>query len=226
MSWEWVKGHAGHHDNEVADRAADLGRRGLASTQSRRWQAPPAAVRDLGPLDWDICHKCGEKVFTRELRTHYRQCSAVGRAIPAGQAKCRLCSCWVTANRRSSHESWCRGTEIANRRCEKCGRLFPPPPRPDQVCRARDAHESGCDGMNTQTAEEAAALVIAPPPPLAPVVAARGKAKPRARARGRGAPKALSRGRGASGAPPQAAVAKSRGRGSLAKARARGRARG
>ena len=40
ITWEWVKGHTGQHDNELADQAADLGAKGHISMQSLRWNAP------------------------------------------------------------------------------------------------------------------------------------------------------------------------------------------
>eukprot|EP00959_Pyramimonas_sp_CCMP1952_P105608 2208205-Pyramimonas_sp.AAC.1 len=43
ITWEHVYGHTGAHDNELADRAADVGRRGFASARSGRWSAPPPA---------------------------------------------------------------------------------------------------------------------------------------------------------------------------------------
>ncbi len=55
LTFEWVRGHSGSHDNELADRAADLGRRGRTSVQSKRWTAPPPggaghALHGLGYL--------------------------------------------------------------------------------------------------------------------------------------------------------------------------------
>ena len=41
--WEHVYGHTGALDNEMADRAADAGAKGLVSKWSRRWAAPPPA---------------------------------------------------------------------------------------------------------------------------------------------------------------------------------------
>ena len=41
ITWTHVYGHAGHHDNELADRCARRGARGEVSPDSRRWAAPP-----------------------------------------------------------------------------------------------------------------------------------------------------------------------------------------
>jgi ribonuclease HI len=40
VTWEWVRGHQGEHDNEIADRAAAAGAEGRISAQSRRWTEP------------------------------------------------------------------------------------------------------------------------------------------------------------------------------------------
>eukprot|EP00959_Pyramimonas_sp_CCMP1952_P296678 6206599-Pyramimonas_sp.AAC.1 len=59
VTWEHVYGHTGVHDNELADRAADLGRQGMVSEQSLRWLAPPPQVAALRWQDIDYCKKCG-----------------------------------------------------------------------------------------------------------------------------------------------------------------------
>ena len=52
--WTHVYGHTGAHDNEVADRAADLGANGKVSAHSRRWAAPPPEIHQDGGEKIDI----------------------------------------------------------------------------------------------------------------------------------------------------------------------------
>ena len=61
VSWEHVYGHTGVHDNEVADKAADLGRLGRVSDMSRRWNRPAPVIENLGWKDTDFCKNVAKK---------------------------------------------------------------------------------------------------------------------------------------------------------------------
>eukprot|EP00959_Pyramimonas_sp_CCMP1952_P407658 8543718-Pyramimonas_sp.AAC.1 len=80
ITWEHVCGHTGEHDNETADRCAEIGRRGYASEQSKRWTAPAPALQDLNYTETDACKKCGMRVLTKELKLHFRRCTSTERA--------------------------------------------------------------------------------------------------------------------------------------------------
>ncbi len=127
LTWEWVRGHSGAHDNELADRAAEIGRRGWASTQSRRWTAPPPEIQAMNHTDWDVCKKCGVRMRANVIGWHVSQCQALGRVIPEGKALCRKCGQHVKEGSRWKHETHCRGSELANRTCRNAGKYSTPP---------------------------------------------------------------------------------------------------
>ena len=117
IEWRHVYGHQGHHDNELADRAAALGSQGLVSEVLRRWAAPPPEIVAAAHDATDFCKKCGVEVMARDIVWHTVRCEAVGFVIPQGWSKCRKCKALIKA--RHSHETLCRGSELANRTCRK-----------------------------------------------------------------------------------------------------------
>lgn len=133
ISWEHVYVHTGAHDNEVADRAVDRGRRGQVSDMSQRWAAPPPQLQGLDIRDTDFCRTCGLEVLARDTKWHVRRCTVEGCVIPEGKEKCRACG-MILNGKRSQHGSKCRGSDLANRTCRKRRKYFPPPPRPLGNC--------------------------------------------------------------------------------------------
>jgi ribonuclease HI len=144
VTWEWVNGHSGAHDNELADRAADQGRMNRVSTMTSRWLAPPPALAALSWRDTDFCKKCGLELLTKDIGWHMRRCQVAPWAVPEGWSKCRLCK-ELVKGARSNHEAKCRGSALANRTCSKCGTIFDPPPE-GQLSRPLGNHEKRCQG--------------------------------------------------------------------------------
>eukprot|EP00973_Karenia_brevis_P070211 9758431-Karenia_brevis.AAC.1 len=93
ITWQHVYGHSGEHDNELADRAADLGAKGRVSNVSKRWTQgtaeSPAIEYAWNEFDW--CRKCGEKVPIQSYRVHSARCTPTANAIPDNIDKCRKC---------------------------------------------------------------------------------------------------------------------------------------
>ena len=212
ITWEHVYGHTGEHDNELADRAADLGRDGYISDVSRRLTAPPPAVRNLEWHETDFCKKCGAQVLVKDIVWHFRRCQAVGRVIPEGKSKCRKCGMLVKETCRTTHENKCRGSDLANRTCRKCGRVFPAPPD-GKLSIALGTHEKFCKGA---PAGPGGAAVVA----AAPAGAAAPKAAPKGKAKAKAVPKAKAK----SKAQARPRAPQGRGRGIGLAARAKGKA--
>ena len=127
LSWTHVYGHSGDHGNELADRLADRGARGEVGVDSRRWaNGVETAVTDM-LRDMDVCPKCGESFPSAALRAHKNRCQRPEAewVYPRGQLPCRKCRKGVPTTERARHEKFCRGSEIANKTCIKCGRFFP-----------------------------------------------------------------------------------------------------
>lgn len=109
--WEHVYGHSGAHDNELADRAADSGAKGLVSNMSQRWAAPPPPTQQLEADQLEYCRKCGELVMKREHVWHVRRCTVRGLVIPEDKEKCRKCGILVDRGTRKTHEQECTGAQ-------------------------------------------------------------------------------------------------------------------
>ena len=123
--WEHVYGHTGEHDNELADKAADLGTKDRISEQSRRWAAPPPPIAGAPEVKMDKCRKCEGKFPEDEIKWHFRRCEVEGEwVIPKDMSQCRICEEIMLYNYRSIHEAYCKGSELANRRCGKCGAVY------------------------------------------------------------------------------------------------------
>jgi hypothetical protein len=223
LTWVHVYGHRGFHDNELADRAADLGCQGKVSLQSRRWAAPPPALAPQHYMATDFCKKCGTEVLTRDMKWHFRRCTVEGRAIPEGMEKCRKCGDFV--KHRRPHETRCRGSALANRTCNKCGKVFPEPPE-GMLSRPLGNHEKLCQGDKGPAAP---AHLGAPAAAVAFQAAAKpqGKAKAGAKAGGRGKLRAKTKAKAkvkakAKGAAKAKGIARGRAAG-VGRGRGRGR---
>jgi ribonuclease HI len=189
ITWEHVYGHSGVHDNELADRAANLGAQGKVSSMSRRWNAPPPAVAELAYDATDFCKKCGVRVLSKDITWHVRRCTSTAQAIPLGKEKCRKCSMLLNGSRRQ-HEKKCRGSSLANRTCQFCARVFPEPPE-GMLSIPLGNHERYCGAAQAPGAAPPAAPMPAAPGPPGAVAQAKRQAK--ARAAGRGQAKAKVR---------------------------------
>ena len=152
ITWTHVYGHTGVHDNEMADQAADKGTDGPVSDMSVRWAAPPPALEE-DPLRADKCRKCGVTVPARDIVWHVRHCTSTAAAIPAGKDQCRKCGVLIKQGTRSIHEAVCRGSDLANRTCSKCGKVFPAPVE-GQSCKPMHNHEARCDGRSPEQVRE------------------------------------------------------------------------
>eukprot|EP00959_Pyramimonas_sp_CCMP1952_P107686 2251680-Pyramimonas_sp.AAC.1 len=113
-------------------------------------------------------------------------------------AKCRKCHVEVKEGCRHAHENKCRGSELLNRTCAKCGKVFEPTDPPGMLSRPCGVHEKWCRGVR----------VPAPPDPLAPAAVAPVAAPvvPKAKPKAKGGAKVMAAGRG------RGAAAKARGR--------------
>lgn len=157
--WTHVYGHSGEHDNELADRAADMGARGMVSDHSRRWNEPPPPIPELpeeGEKDW--CRKCGQRILCSEIKCHFRRCTVEGEwYIPEGKGKCRKCMGLIPLHQRTQHEKICRGSVEANHTCAKYGMVFAvDPAAPPGRSRAKRVHETSCRGDDQARAKATA----------------------------------------------------------------------
>ena len=171
----------------------------------------PPEIKEMNHTDWDVCKKCGVRMRANVIGWHVSQCQALGRVIPEGKALCRKCGQHAKEGSRWKHETHCRGSELANRTCRKCGEIFDPAPD-GQVSRPMTNHELRCRGMQRSAAAKAAAAARA---------AAHGKAKAKAQAKAGAAPgpKAKARVRGKAKPKPKGAPGRGRGRGRSAAAK-------
>eukprot|EP00969_Alexandrium_andersonii_P237600 10488465-Alexandrium_andersonii.AAC.1 len=80
------------------------------------------------------------------LRSHLRNCTAEGRAIPLGFDQCRKCDAFIPARHRSRHEQSCRGSAVLNCTCSKCGFVFEDELGSGGGPRALINHERACAG--------------------------------------------------------------------------------
>ena len=193
ITWEHVYGHTGELDNETADRAADFGAKGRVSSCSRRWCLPPPPAPEDN-REMDMCRRCGVEMPARELKWHLRRCTSEAWVIPLGFDKCRKCKQLLrrpegsTKNRRAQHESECRGSDLLNRTCGKCGKVFEPEDNPANLCRTMLKHEAKCGGSGTHVGKgsgKAQVTVPVPVPVPAPTAKAKAKAKVKAEAKGK-----------------------------------------
>ena len=158
ITWTHVYGHTGHHDNELADRAADAGAKLKVGSDSRRWSAPPPPIPELEEPDqgtMDMCRKCGEMFPVNKLKWHVRRCKSILNIIPEGKDKCRKCGYLGQQGNRTQHERNCKGSALANRTCSKCQAVFPEV-EDGGISRRMRVHESLCHG--TLPARLAAAI--------------------------------------------------------------------
>ena len=184
LTWEYVYGHTGEHDNEIADRAADAGAKNKVSEQSQRWAAPPPPLPEAPRVKMDRCKKCGAEFpegFVRgSIRWHVERCEVPEDqwVVPRRQIKCRKCGCLMAYGYRPRHEAKCRGSVEANTTCSKCGKTgFPL--RPTGLSRALGNHEVRCDGQIRADRRRAGAKAKAK---AAPKSKSRAKSKAKARA--------------------------------------------
>jgi hypothetical protein len=101
--------------------------------------------------------------------------------------------CKALIKRRHGHETTCRGSEVANRTCRKCGQVFPPEPVGVPVSRQLVGHEGWCNGILVEPVEGGAAKAKAKGKAAAKAEAvgkAKAKAKAKAGAKGRAKAKA------------------------------------
>ena len=150
IEWTHVYGHTRAHDNEMADRAADMGAKGRVSEHSKRWAAPPPVEAGENDVKMDICRKCGIELPVSGpniIKWHVRHCNVPERrwVVPKGKDQCRKCKALVTIGARPKHEERCRESTEANRTCSKCGQTgFPI--ESTGLSRAMRIHENQCKG--------------------------------------------------------------------------------
>ena len=181
--WTHVYGHSGEHDNELADRAADMGARGKVSEQLRRWAGPieENRVQDLNLIG--VCKRCGKKMDIYELKEHAKTCNHRPAYCPENYELCRKCTAPIWAPRmlaRNNHEKRCRGSDAANSTCEKCGETgFP---ISNGVSRKRVAHERWCKGPRNQASGNAGSAKAKTKPKAKIQAKSKAKAQPKPKA--------------------------------------------
>ena len=151
-------------------------------------------------MDTDFCKKCGVEVLAKDIVWHYRRCEVEGFVIPEGMSKCRKCKRLLNGGR-MQHEGKCRGSEIANRTCSKCGKVFPELEFGMGLSRPMRNHELRCTAVVGGPEPEAAAKAKAKAKAKA---AAKGKGKAKAKAKAAPEAKAKAKGKAGAKAKPKA----------------------